>query len=77
MLNNISDRISGLALFIEREAGHSLLSLILIILGMRLMDPVARAQAAHDLVVFGLGVMARSMGMQHDGGKRGSQPEGD
>jgi len=55
---------AGLARFVEREAGHNLLSLAIIVTAVVIMDPGARAQAAHDLLVFGLGVLARSMGSQ-------------
>ncbi len=36
--------------------------LIIIVLAVVIMDPASRTQAAHDLLVFGLGVLARSMG---------------
>ena len=58
----ISDTITAVAVFLEREAGHNLLSAALILAGISMMDPAARAQASHDLIVFGLGVLARSMG---------------
>ncbi len=57
---------TSFALLLEREAGHLLLSLVLIWIGMALCDPAARAQAAHDLVVFGLGVLSRSMGSRKE-----------
>lgn len=60
----IGNFLSGLALFLEREAGHDLMSIALIGFGLLLLDPQARAAAAHDLVVFGLGVLARSMGQR-------------
>jgi hypothetical protein len=61
-MRTISDTITAVAVFLEREAGHNLLSAALIFAGISMMDPVARAQASHDLIVFGLGVLARSMG---------------
>ena len=54
--------IETIALFIEREAGYSVISLAIIALGVGLGDPTQRAQFARDLVIFGLGVLARSMG---------------
>ncbi len=54
--------LTGFALFLEREAGHVVLSCGVIWLGMMLADPATRAQAARDLVLFGLGVLSRSMG---------------
>ena len=62
----IIDSVTSLALFLEREAGHLVLSCALIWIGMMLCDPIARAQAAHDLVVFGLGVLSRSMGSRQE-----------
>lgn len=49
------------AALLEREAGYFLVSLSLIVVGVCLADQAARAQLAHDLVVFGTGVLARSM----------------
>jgi hypothetical protein len=54
--------LTSLALFLEREAGYHAVSLVLIVAGMWLVDPANRAQVGRDLVVFGLGVLARSMG---------------
>jgi hypothetical protein len=54
--------IESVALFLEREAGYSLVSLAIIVLGVFLGDATQRAQFARDLVIFGLGVLARSMG---------------
>jgi hypothetical protein len=66
MLRAISDFISslgyGLAIFMEREAGYQAMSLALIVFGVYISDGKARTEIAHDLIVFGLGVMARSMG---------------
>ena len=59
---SVTNAAFSLSLFLEREAGHAVLSLALIWIGLQLCEPVARAQAAHDLVVFGLGVLSRSMG---------------
>lgn len=57
-----ADLLNSAAIFIEREAGHNVTSMALIIFGMFLLDTQTRAQAAHDLVIFGLGVLSRSMG---------------
>ena len=54
--------ITSLALLFEREAGYHLVSLFLISLGVVLVDSSQRPQIAHDLVIFGTGVLARSMG---------------
>jgi hypothetical protein len=51
-----------IAACLEREAGYCLISLAVISAGVRFMDPSQRAQVGHDLVVFGMGVLARSMG---------------
>lgn len=53
---------AGAAAFLEREAGHNCVSLGVILLGIAIVDPAQRAQFGHDLIVFGLGVLARSMG---------------
>ena len=52
----------GIAIFLEREAGYHMVSLILIGAGILLIDAATRPSVAHDLVVFGTGVLARSMG---------------
>jgi len=57
-------RLEDIALFMEREAGYQFISMAVILLGVGISDPVARAQFAHDLVLFGLGVLARSMGVR-------------
>lgn len=54
--------LEGCALFLEREAGYHVVSLAVIALGVSIADGPARATFAHDLVMFGLGVLARSMG---------------
>jgi hypothetical protein len=54
--------LRNLAEFMEREAGYSLVSCIIIALGVSLSDATQRGQFARDLVIFGLGVLARSMG---------------
>ncbi len=54
--------LESLALFMEREAGYHTVSLAVIALGISMADPVARAALARDLVIFGLGVLSRSMG---------------
>ena len=56
------ERLESVAVFFEREAGYHLVSLAVIVLGVYIADPAARAAFAHDLVIFGLGVLARSMG---------------
>jgi hypothetical protein len=56
------DLITAVAVFLEREAGHNVLSAVLVLGGILLMDPAQRAQSSRDLIVFGLGVLARSMG---------------
>lgn len=50
------------AVFLEREAGYTVVSLAVIVLGVGIADPALRPQFARDLVMFGLGVLARSMG---------------
>ncbi len=66
MLREIVDSIRqlglGLALFLEREAGYHVVSLALIIVGIAMADASQQGQLARDLVLFGLGVLARSMG---------------
>ncbi len=54
--------LARLALFLEREAGYHSVSLLLIATGVWLVDGAMRPQIAHDLVIFGTGVLARSMG---------------
>jgi hypothetical protein len=54
--------LSSLAALLEREAGYQLISLVLIVTGVSLVDAAQRPQIAHDLVLFGTGVLARSMG---------------
>ncbi len=54
--------LSRIALYLEREAGYHTVSLLLIAAGVVLVDPSQRPQIAHDLVIFGTGVLARSMG---------------
>lgn len=54
--------LANFALFLEREAGYHVVSLALIAAGVILVDPSQRPQIAHDLVIFGTGVLARSMG---------------
>ncbi len=58
----VAGLILAMAEFLEREAGYCLVSLAVIAGGLVLMDPAQRAQVSHDLVVFGIGVLARSMG---------------
>jgi hypothetical protein len=60
-INSASLAIAGL---LEREAGYFLISLALITVGVCLVDSASRGQVAHDLVVFGTGVLARSMGVK-------------
>lgn len=50
------------AAFLEREGGYSVVCLTLIVIGVCLVDHSGRSQVAHDLIVFGTGVLARSMG---------------
>lgn len=57
-------RFNSFTAFIEREAGHVILSVVLVAIGMLFLNPELRVGAARDLVVFGLGVLARSMGAQ-------------
>ena len=61
--------LTGCVNFLEREAGYHVISLTLILVGVCLVDPQQRPQIAHDLVVFGTGVLARSMA-----GKQQAQP---
>ena len=53
---------SAVALFLEREAGHSLISITCIWVGMCFMDPAARGNAAHDIFLIGIGYLGRGMG---------------
>ena len=53
--------ISSIALFLEREAGYHVVSLALIVAGIVIVDAAQRGPLGHDLVVFGLGVLSRSM----------------
>ena len=52
----ISEQISG---FLEREAGHVVVSLVLIVLGAGLW--LLRVPKGEDLIPFALGVLGRSM----------------
>jgi len=61
-MKTISDLITAIAVFFEREAGHNVLSAALILVGISMLDPAQRAVSSRDLIVFGLGVLARSMG---------------
>lgn len=61
-MDKLNRLILGLAAFLEREAGYHVVSLALILIGVFLIDAAQRAQIARDLVVFGTGVLARSMG---------------
>ena len=56
----------GVCNLLEREAGYHLVSLALILTGVMLVDAAQRGAVAHDLVVFGTGVLARSMGGQEN-----------
>lgn len=71
MLRAIADFASSLAVtvaaFLEREAGYQVVSFALIVFGVYIADPKTRVEMAHDLLVFGLGVMARSMGTKKQG----------
>ena len=53
--------LNGLALILERESGYQLMSLFLVLIGIRILAPAQRPEVAHDLISFGLGVLARSM----------------
>lgn len=67
----INSATLAIAALLEREAGYFLISLTMIATGVCLVDAGQRGQVAHDLVVFGTGVLARSMGVR----KRGSQDQ--
>ncbi len=54
--------LEAMAVFLEREAGYHIVSLAVIAIGISMADPLARAALARDLVIFGLGVLSRSMG---------------
>ena len=65
MSERIQSAVNGLqalALFLEREAGHSLISMLCIALGLMWMDPAARANSAHDIFLIGIGYLGRGMG---------------
>ena len=51
--------MDGLIRFLEREAGHVVVSLILIAMGAALC--LLKVPKAEDLIPFALGVLARSM----------------
>lgn len=53
--------IESIILLLEREAGYHLISLLVILAGVVIVDAPARAAVGHDLVIFGLGVLSRSM----------------
>ena len=53
--------IDSVILLLEREAGYHLISLLVILVGILVIDAQARGAVGHDLVIFGLGVMSRSM----------------
>jgi hypothetical protein len=58
----------GFAQFLEREAGYECMSVGLIVVGIVAVDPNSRAQVGRDLISFGLGVLARSMGARRPTG---------
>lgn len=53
---------SGTAQFLEREAGHSIISIACIWIAMVFMSPELRAQAARDVLMVGIGYLGRGMG---------------
>ena len=57
----------GFARFLEREAGHTLTAICLIAIAVRISDPQTRAAAAHDLLVYSMGVLSRGMGSNQKG----------
>jgi len=61
-MKSLSEIITAIAVFLEREAGHNILSAALVVAGISMLDPAQRAVSSRDLIVFGLGVLARSMG---------------
>lgn len=61
MTRVIHSAVLAVADLLEREAGYHLVSLALILVGVLAIDRAQRAQVGHDLVVFGTGVLARSM----------------
>ena len=61
-MKSLSEIITSIALFLEREAGHNVLSAALVLAGIAMLDPAQRSVSSRDLIVFGLGVLARSMG---------------
>jgi hypothetical protein len=61
-MKSLSELVLSVAVFLEREAGHNLLSAALVIAGISMLDPAQRQVPSRDLIVFGLGVLARSMG---------------
>ncbi len=63
--------LESLAVFLEREAGYHFVSLAVIALGITIAEPQVRGALARDLVIFGLGVLSRSMG-----GKPATPPAG-
>lgn len=55
---------SGTAIFLEREAGYVVVSFLLIMVGVFISDASKRPEIARDLVMYGLGVMSKSMGVK-------------
>jgi hypothetical protein len=62
MMDGLVNLVNSVALFLEREAGHSTISLFCIWVGMLYLDPVARSQMAHDVALIGIGYLGRGMG---------------
>lgn len=61
MTRFIQSVVFAIADLLEREAGYHLVSLALILIGVTAIDAQQRPQVGHDLIVFGTGVLARSM----------------
>jgi hypothetical protein len=57
---------------LEREAGHVLVSLVLIVLGV-ILSALGVSQHGDSLVIFALGVLGRSMGVGSSNGKSGGK----
>jgi len=53
---------------LEREAGHILVSVILIVFGV-ILSALGVSQHGDSLVIFALGVLGRSMGAGNSNGK--------
>jgi hypothetical protein len=52
----------GLASFLEREAGHTMTAIMLVWIAIQMSDQATRSAAAHDLMIYALGMISKGMG---------------